>query len=167
MTAEGDNPSLTIRLSKKELNLNKSDSIEQPVKIILGNLKKSKKVNKIFSKNSKVIIGSNMLAKNDDGIEYIKYKKKNFLEEFMHDLYKKGISSILVEGGQKTLNAFIANNLFDELVLYTAPMFLGKESIPTIGLKAPKSMKHLNRLKMAKIEKFNNDIKTTYYNGKI
>ena len=28
MTAEGDNPSLTIRLSKKELNLNKSDSIE-------------------------------------------------------------------------------------------------------------------------------------------
>ena len=166
-TAEGDNPSLTIRLSKKELNINKIDSIEQPVKIILGNLKKSKKVNKIFSKNSKVIIGSKMLAKNNNDIEYIKYEKKNFLEEFMYDLYKKGISSILVEGGQKTLNAFIANNLFDELVLYTAPTFLGKESIQTLGLKAPKSMKHLKRLKMAKIETFNDDIKTTYFNGKI
>ena len=167
MTAEGDNPSLTIRLSKKELNLNKIDSIEQPVKIILGNLKKSKKVNKIFSKNSKVIIGSKMLAKNNNDIEYIKYEKKNFLEEFMYDLYKKGISSILVEGGQKTLNAFIANNLFDELVLYTAPTFLGKESMSTIGIKAPKGMKNLKKLKMVRVETFKDDIKTTYYNESI
>tara|TARA_A100000164_G_C21865501_1_gene752331 strand:+ start:54 stop:1166 length:1113 start_codon:yes stop_codon:yes gene_type:complete len=166
-TAERDNPSLTIRLTKKELDLNKNDLIEQPVKIILGNLKKSKEVNKIFSKNSKVIIGSRILAKNAKDIEYIKYKKKNFLEEFMQDLLKKDISSILVEGGQKTLNAFIANNLFDELVLYTAPTFLGKESIQTLGLRAPKAMKYSKRLEIAKIEMFDDDIKTTYYNGKI
>ena len=107
-----------------------------------------------------------MLAKNVSGIEYIKYDDKNFLEEFMKDLYEKDISSILVEGGQKTINAFIANNLFDELVLYTAPTFLGKESIKTLDLRAPKSMKHQKRLKMAKDEIYNDDIKTTKCTGK-
>ena len=166
-TAEEDNPSLTIRLTKKELNLSSSDSIEQPTKIILGNLKKSKKVNKIFLNNSKVIIGSRLLAKKVNNIEYIKYEKKNFLKEFMHDLLQRNISSILVEGGQKTLNAFIANNLFDELVLYTAPTFLGKESISTIGVKAPKAMENLKKLKMARVETFKDDIKSTYYNESI
>ena len=123
--------------------------------------------NKIFLNNSKVIIGSRLQVKKVNNIEYIKYEKKNFLKEFMYDLFQRNISSILVEGGQKTLNTFIANNLFDELVLYTAPTFLGKESMSTIGIKAPKGMKNLKKLKMVRVETFKDDIKTTYYNESI
>ena len=85
----------------------------------------------------------------------------------MYDLYKKGISSILVEGGQKTLNAFLVNKLFDELVLYTAPMFLGKESKDAISVKAPDKIKASLKLQMKGVEKFKDDIKTTYYNKDI
>ena len=55
-TAEHDNPALTVRLTKNELGLAKGEAIVQPVKIILGNLKKSKKVNKIFTDNSKLLL---------------------------------------------------------------------------------------------------------------
>ena len=166
-TAEQDNPSLTVRLTNNELGLNKHDKIQQPVKIILGNLKRSKKVSKIFAGNSKVIVGSMGSAKKSKNIEYLKYKKKNFLEEFMQDLLDRNISSILVEGGQKTLNAFLVNNLFDELVLYTAPMFLGKESKDGISIIAPDKIKASVKLKMMGVEKFKDDIKTTYYNKDI
>ena len=76
----------------------------------------------------------------------------------------RNISSILVEGGQKTLNAFLANNLFDELVLYTAPMFLGKVSTDALSVNSPDAIRTSTKLKMVKLERFKDDIKTTYYN---
>jgi len=166
-TAEQDNPSLTVRLTKKELGLSKNDVINQPVKIILGNLKKSKKINKIFSNNSKIIVGSRLSTRQSKNVEYLEYKQRSFLKEFLQDLLARDISSILVEGGQKTLNAFIVNNLFDELILYTAPLFLGKGSKDTLSLMAPDTISKSKKLKMVKTERFKDDIKTTYYNGNI
>ena len=166
-TAEQDNPSLTVRLSKNELGLDKGESIEQPVKIVLGSLNRSKKVSKIFAGNSKIIIASNQLAKKSRNVEYLKYRKKNFLEEFLQDLLDRNISSILVEGGQKTLNTFIMNNLFDELVLYTAPIFLGKESKDALSVHSPSAIKKSMKLEMVKLERFKDDIKTTYYNNNL
>lgn len=166
-TAEQDNPSLTVRLTKKELGLGKRETIQQPVKIILGNLKKSKKVSKIFSGNAKIIVGSRQSAKKSKNIEYLEYKKKDFLKEFLQDLLDRNISSILVEGGQKTLNEFIVSNLFDELVLYTAPMFLGKGSIDGVNVNSPHTIKTAMKLKMVRVEEFKEDIKTTYYNKRL
>ena len=166
-TAEQDNPSLTVRLSKNELGLDKGESIEQPVKIVLGNLNRSKKVSKIFAGNSKIIIASKQFAKKSKNVEYLEYRKKNFLEEFLQDLLDRNISSILVEGGQKTLNTFIMNNLFDELVLYTAPIFLGKESKDALSVHSPSAIKKSMKLEMVKLERFKDDIKTTYYNNNL
>src|SRR6056300_266406 len=163
-TAEQDNPSLSVRLTRNDLGLSVGETIIQPAKIILGNLKKSKKVSNIFSKNAKIIIGSSQQVKKSNNVEYLEYKKKNFLEDFLKDLLDRNISSILVEGGQKTLNPFIDNNLFDELVLYTAPIFLGKGSTDALKANAPDSIKNSMKLKMVKLERFKDDIKTTYYN---
>ena len=164
-TAEKDNPSLTVRLTNKELGIGKNEVIEQPTKIIIGNFKNSKKNNKLFASNAKVIVGSRLSAKKSKNLEYIEYVEKNFLEKFLKDLLSRNISSILVEGGQKTLNTFIANNLFDELIIYTAPIFLGDGSIKTLSLQAPDTIKKSTKLKMVKIERFEDDVKTTYYNG--
>ena len=166
-TAEQDNPSLTVRLTNKELGLSKNDAFNQPVKIILGNPKRSRKINKISSKNSKVIIGSRLSSIQSKNVEYLEYKQKDFLNKFLKDLLKRDISSILVEGGQKTLSSFISKNLFDELVLYTAPMFLGKESKETVSLIAPDAINKSKKLKLVNTQRFKNDIKATYYNGNI
>ena len=93
------------------------------------------------------------------------YSKYSTFLDFLADCLDPTI--ILVEGGQKTLNAFIVNNLFDELVLYTAPMFLGKGSINALSVNSPNAIKTAMKLKMVRVEKFKEDIKTTYYNKRL
>ena len=163
-TAELDDPSLTVRLSRHALGLKKDSPLPQPAKIILGNLLTSSKSKKIFSKNARVIIGSQKSTGKKKNVEYLHYKNKDFLQAFMQDLLAKNISSILVEGGQETLNAFIDKNIFDELVLYTAPIILGKDSLNTIKLKSPVSILKAKNLTLIKVEIFENDIKATYHN---
>ena len=157
-----DNPALTVRLSHKELGLAKSVPIPQPTKIIIGDITKASEAKKIFANNAKVITGSRKSGLVKNNVEHLQYKNRNFLNAFMADLLARDISSVLVEGGQETLNAFIANNLFDELVLYTAPIFLGKKSIGADNLESPLLIKEAARLKLEKLETFDGDIKATY-----
>ncbi|MDA9652952.1 bifunctional diaminohydroxyphosphoribosylaminopyrimidine deaminase/5-amino-6-(5-phosphoribosylamino)uracil reductase RibD [Pseudomonadota bacterium] len=161
-TAVNDNPALTVRLSHKELGLAKSLPMPQPTKIIIGDLKKAADAKKIFANNARVITGSRKSGFVKKNVEHLQYKNKNFLSAFMADLFARDISSVLVEGGQETLNAFIANNLFDELVLYTAPIFLGKKSMSATNLESPLLIKEAARLKLEKLERFDGDIKATY-----
>ena len=161
-TAVNDNPSLTVRLSHKELGLENSVPIPQPTKIILGEIPKLTDAKKIFSKNAKVIIASRKSGFVKKNVEHLQYRSRDFLKALMYDLLARDISSVLVEGGQETLNAFIANNLFDELVLYTAPIFLGNKSMGATSLESPLLIKEAVRLKLEKLEIFDGDIKATY-----
>ena len=52
-------------------------------------------------------------------------------EEALTDLWKKGVQSLLVEGGRETLQGFIDAGLWDEARIETAPLILGE------GVKAP------------------------------
>ena len=63
------------------------------------------------------------------------------LQKLMKECHQKDISSILVEGGQKTLQFFIDQDLWDEARVFTsnkklikgikAPEFLGKQNEDT------------------------------------
>lgn len=53
------------------------------------------------------------------------------LESMFMKMKKDGVSSVMVEGGQKVLNSLIKNNLFDEVRIEISPVELGK------GLKSP------------------------------
>ena len=161
-TVLADNPALTMRLDRKELGLKKSTPMPQPIKIILGNLIDSKSAKNLFAKNAKVIVGSRGVGFKKRNMEHIQYQHKNFLENFMQDLLARGITSILVEGGQETMNAFIGNNLFDELVLYTAPIILGKKSLSGFNLASPLKIKDASKLTLQKVETLDGDIKATY-----
>jgi diaminohydroxyphosphoribosylaminopyrimidine deaminase/5-amino-6-(5-phosphoribosylamino)uracil reductase len=56
---------------------------------------------------------------------------KNVLPKIMSELYKKNIQSLIVEGGTKTIQHFIDNNLWDEARTIISP----KEIIN--GIKSP------------------------------
>ena len=53
------------------------------------------------------------------------------LDEVMQTLFEKKIQSLIVEGGRKMLDAFIAEGLYDEVVIFRSPKEFGS------GLKAP------------------------------
>lgn len=52
-------------------------------------------------------------------------------KEFVENLRKEGITSLMVEGGAKILKSFIYDNLFDEIRVETSSKYLNK------GLEAP------------------------------
>ena len=56
------------------------------------------------------------MAKNKEQLQLSPYT----LEELLKNCYEKNILSILVEGGQKTLQSFIENNLWDEVRIFTS-----------------------------------------------
>ncbi len=53
------------------------------------------------------------------------------IEDILADLYRRGIQSLLVEGGAKLLGSFIDKGLWDEARIETAPFCLGE------GVRAP------------------------------
>lgn len=55
---------------------------------------------------------------------------KGTLKALMKELYKKNISSILVEGGEEIYKSFIKAKLIDKLYIYETPHILGKNAVP-------------------------------------
>jgi diaminohydroxyphosphoribosylaminopyrimidine deaminase/5-amino-6-(5-phosphoribosylamino)uracil reductase len=53
------------------------------------------------------------------------------LQSQLQELYEKNIQSLIVEGGSKLLHAFLAEDLWDEMQIEIAPVFLGE------GVRAP------------------------------
>jgi diaminohydroxyphosphoribosylaminopyrimidine deaminase/5-amino-6-(5-phosphoribosylamino)uracil reductase len=58
-------------------------------------------------------------------------KEADSLESMMYDLYNRGISSIIVEGGKQILDSFVYKDLWDEARVFTGTGNFGK------GLAAP------------------------------
>lgn len=59
-------------------------------------------------------------------------ERESMPEGVLQALYKRGINSLLVEGGAKTIEQFVAANLWDEARVFIAPLCLGG------GISAPR-----------------------------
>ena len=121
VTAEKDNPSLTVR----ELDG------ENPVRIVIDkDMKLSEKLN-LFNNEAKTIIFNTQKTKIIDSNYYVKIEHKNLINNVLNELYKQNIQSLIIEGGTKTLQSFIDENLWDEARIFTANKMLVE------GVKSP------------------------------
>ena len=121
ITAEKDNPSLTVRELKGE----------NPIRIVIDkDLKLSSDLN-LFNSEVKTIIFNAIKSEETRTNQFIKinfnYLTKNILEE----LHKQNIQSVIVEGGSKTLRSFIDITMWDEARIFTTNKELKD------GVKAP------------------------------
>lgn len=117
-TVEIDNPHLNCRMF--ELTNGKEDG-KNPIRIILdthSKLLKDKKFKSfhIFDNKAETIIAK---ARNNR-------EKKVDIKALLKRLYKRGIYSILVEGGREVIKSFIHEKLVDEISIYKA----GKKTQP-------------------------------------
>ena len=55
------------------------------------------------------------------------------LHAMLEILYKKGIKSVLIEGGGTVLWSFLSKKLFDVLYVYIGPMIIGGSGTPTLA----------------------------------
>ena len=130
-----DNPSLTTR----------NWGGTNPTRIVIDRkLKLSTKL-AIFDRNAKTIIFTkvdNTSSENpplqERSEEYLQYIEidfsKNIASQICNSLYKYGIQSLIVEGGSKTLQTFIDENLWDEAYIFSGKTTFG-QGIPAPTIK--------------------------------
>ena len=106
-TALHDNPSLTTR---EIVGRN-------PVRILIDfNLKIPGDFN-IYNEEAETLVFNSVKESNEENIKFIKIEKENFLENLMGKLYEHQIQSVIVEGGNFTLQQFIDTNIWDEAII--------------------------------------------------
>lgn len=118
-----DNPSLTVR----------DWTGENPIRVVLdGNIKLSQDFN-VFDDASKTIIITNkeVSSTKSNVFEDVVFYESNLAHEVCDVLFEHQINSVIIEGGSKTLQTFIDENLWDEARVFTGNTCFKK------GTKAP------------------------------
>ena len=126
-TVKHDNPKLNVRMTKgrdpyriiidKDLSLGLSYNVFK---------QKDKKTIVLTSVNTGIAKIKKYIQKD---INVIPCKSKNGkldLKDGMKKLAKLGIASIMIEGGAVTYDAFLKQNLVDEMLVFIAPDVMGK-----------------------------------------
>lgn len=106
-----DNPSLTVR----------DWTGQNPMRLVIDRENKLSKNYAVFNEDAKTII----VSSND--LDF----SNNVAQQICEILFKNDINSVIVEGGAKTLQTFIDENLLDEARVFTGNMQFKK------GVKAP------------------------------
>lgn len=161
-TAMADNPSLTVR----------HVSGRQPRRIVIdGPYELPKDLNLFSDKHEAktIILTWNKKASEEDADPMLKVMKQNYfrgeviqtsrfeghvnLREAFRLLGEKGITSVLVEGGQQLSSALIKEGLVDKLELFIAPKLLGSgtRSIINIGINRMRDIVELRDVSWQKV----------------
>ena len=110
-TAFVDNPLLTTRLAEGK----------NPVRLIIDeNLDLPHDLN-VFNSDAKTIVFNRMKGIEQDNIRFIRIDFKNVIQEILDECFVLNISSIIIEGGTKTINEVVKKNLWDEARVFLNP----------------------------------------------
>jgi len=121
-TALLDNPTLTVRLTEGR----------SPIRILIDKELKVPFINPIFSNVAEIIV---FTEKKEVSVNNVTYHQIDFTKEIIPQisnyLYDKKITSIIIEGGRRTLQSFIDKGFWDEARIFTGNKYFQS------GIKAP------------------------------
>ena len=162
-TVEQDDPLLTVRYAKGK----------NPIRIILdshGTIKNNSRIIKTCKRVPTIIVTSEIISKpNLNRLQKLPLdviicgKNQVNLTKLLPVLSKKGIKTVLLEGGGTLNRSFLKKNLIDEMIIALTPYVLGSKNTVSLfeGLSFP-SLKIKFPLKLKNIQKNGNEIILNY-----
>ncbi len=121
-TALLDNPQLTVREVEGK----------NPIRITIDKWLRIPKDFHLFDGSTPTLVFTSSDAASVNNLEYIKINfELPLVPQFIDELYKRNIQSVLVEGGEQLLNSFIQANCWDEARVFVSETKIGK------GVNAP------------------------------
>ena len=142
-TALVDNPELTSRFWPGK----------SPICVLIDPSLKVPEDAKLFHQDRLTLVYNRLIEKATTNAQFIKIEGDVLLSQVLKDLFERKIQSVLVEGGSKTLQSFIDQGLWDEVLVFQSNQTLGD------GLKAPTFQSE-----NAEIEMVGNDKLISYFN---
>ncbi len=125
ITALNDNPQLTVREWPGQ----------SPVRVLFDRTGRVQGNLQLFDGSVRTIRFSQKKMGPTAGVEEICLEEgSRFYHDAFTQLYNLGLQSVLVEGGSVTLNNLIAENLWDEARIFTAPVRLGS-GVPAVMIQ--------------------------------
>lgn len=109
----------TVLQDDPELTARKPDGSlyeHQPLRVILGKTDLNPAL-RVFNEDAKTILF-----------------KTHDLNEVLGSLWKSDVRHLLVEGGAKVMSSFIEADLFDEILIYQAPLLVGGSNVAVYEL---------------------------------
>jgi diaminohydroxyphosphoribosylaminopyrimidine deaminase/5-amino-6-(5-phosphoribosylamino)uracil reductase len=132
-TVKYDNPDLTAR---------KPDGTRyehQPLRVVVGNTELAQDL-RVFNEDAPTV-----------------HLKTHDVKDVLSQLWDRGMRHVLVEGGAQLASEFISLGLFDEILIYQAPLLVGGTNVAVteIGIS---TMKDALTLEFVEIKKFGPDV---------
>ncbi len=154
-----DNPHLDCRIDRhKRL---KKVILDTKGKIPLNaNIFKYSKPGEIFIFNKEMDKEKKIILERKGAIIMKSPAKDGKINEsfVMRELFKKGIMSVLIEGGSAVTTSFLCKKLVDEAWLYIAPKIIGADGLHYFGNMGFKDMRKVFSLKNISVEKIKEDV---------
>lgn len=138
-TAMKDDPTLLSRTSKGK----------QPIRVIVGNIRKMPRNARIFS----------TAGKSPVYIAAAKRGGKVDLKDLLKKLGKMGVMYLLVEGGGELIGSLVEKKLVDEFLFFIAPKIIGgRKAVTSVEGEGIKKMSQALIFDEMKIQKIGKDI---------
>ena len=162
-TVQQDDPLLTVRYSKGK----------NPIRIILdshGTIKNNSRIIKTCKLVPTIIIVSEIISKSNlNRLQKLSLdviicgKNQVNITKLLSILSKKGIKTILLEGGGTLNCSFLKKNLIDEMIIALTPYVLGSKNTISLfeGMSFPQLKMNLP-LKLKNVQKSGNEIILNY-----
>lgn len=158
-----DDPELTVRLVKgrdplrvivdssfrspldaKALRIPTKTGARPPVVFTTRRADKSK-IKAARSSGVDVVV----VGRSDEGVD---------LKAVSAELARRGVLSVLVEGGGTLAASFIREGLADKLMIFYGPLMIGSDGFPSVGPLGVRSVKNAVRLKTMTVKRVSDDI---------
>ena len=157
-TVLSDDPKLTV-------NSKYVSKPRHPLRIVLDSTGRTPKAALVLDGGSETLIVTNDKCKKKfPNAEVIRCGKKDVdLKRLMKILEKRGVRSLLVEGGSKVIWSFLDSRIADEVNIFIGSMVIGGEVSPTPagGLGAPDE-KSVVALQLKSVKALGNGVLVSY-----
>jgi len=160
-TVLADDPSLTVRLD---------DDVEQPLRVVLDSHLQMPLTAKMLSLPGRTRVltistdKQKIAALRDAGadVEIVaSHKGRLDLSAVLDCLARHEINEVLVEAGATLSGAFLQAGLFDELVVYMAPLLMGSDARGLLNLPGVEKMSQAIQLEITDMRAVGNDWRMT------
>ena len=121
-TAAHDNPQLNVRDWQGR----------NPVRVVLDRFLRLPEKLQVFDGQQPTLLYNVLKHEEHANLTLARVEESNFIHNVIHDLYKRQIQSLIVEGGSQTLQLFLDTNLWDEAHVIVSDRVFGQ------GIAAPK-----------------------------
>ena len=161
-TAINDDPSLNVRLNKR--------NISQPIPVVLDSKLKISTNSNLFNVHKKIVIATDKALRKSKKISMLEHrgceiiflskdKKTNrlSLKNLLKNLGKMQIMSLLIEGGGQVASSALIEKVADKLVLFYSPKIIGGDGQSMISKLNINDMSKAINLKDFSLKKFGNE----------